>query len=120
MSCALLTFPEMKTGYSIPSFEKNQTAIACLPYAYADDDLAGELATVTGWGKLSDDTNSGSIAPFYARDRPIISNADCASIYGPSINEQSLCIDTRAADGVSGVCNGDSGGPLNLQVGEGE
>ncbi len=80
-------------------------------------DLEGDLATVTVWGKLSDDTNSGSIAPFFARDRPIISNEDCARVFGASVDERTICIDTRTEDGeVEGVCNGDSGGPLNLQV----
>ena len=48
----------------------------------------------------------------YATGRPIISNNDCAAVYGSSIRDSSIC--TSGQGGV-GTCNGDSGGPLNLE-----
>ena len=94
--------------------------ISCLPtQEMADDDFAGEFATVTGWGKLSDEASSAADVPHFAHDRPIISNQQChqdmETLLG--IRPSFLCIDTT---GGVGVCNGDSGGPLNMQPAEGE
>lgn len=89
--------------------------LSCLPERRTEDIdyLEGQLATVTGWGKTSDAANGAPAVPNYARDRPIISNADCAQTYGSNIIDNIVCIDT--SDRI-GVCNGDSGGPLNLQT----
>ena len=44
-----------------------------------------------------------------------MSNDDCAAIYGIIIWEGTMCIDP-IKDGVgTGVCSGDSGGPLNYR-----
>jgi len=83
---------------------------ACLP---DDGDTADvdELVTCTGWGKPSD--NAGGIAPKLrmVEDLPIISNAECNSVYG-IVGSGVVCIDTT---GGKGTCNGDSGGPLNMK-----
>jgi len=89
--------------------------LSCLPERRSGDIdyLAGRMATVTGWGKTSDRARGAPNVPNYARDRPIITNAKCKETYGISINDGNICIDTT---GGIGVCNGDSGGPLNLQT----
>ena len=73
------------------------------------------MTTVTGWGKLSDDDIFAADTPHYARDIPIISNDECKRTYN-IISDRHICIDTSDH---RGVCNGDSGGPLNMQVGDG-
>ena len=95
-------------------------SLSCLPSRESEDDtFAGEFATVTGWGKLSDADTEAADTPHYAHDRPIISNLQChqdlGTIFG--ITPDFICIDTT---GGVGVCNGDSGGPLNMQPAEGE
>merc|ERR1712098_983074 len=72
----------------------------------------GELVTCTGWGKPSD--SAGGIAPKLrmVSDLPVISNAECDSVYG-IVGDGVVCIDTT---GGKGTCNGDSGGPLNMKA----
>jgi len=96
--------------------------LSCLPERRGNqniDYLAGELATVTGWGKTSDQSDSASDVLNFARDRPIITNGQCANVYS-SIRENHICINTTGEEFFEaiGVCNGDSGGPLNLQTEE--
>ena len=91
--------------------------LSCLP----THDMIGEtferqMTTVTGWGKLSDSDSFAADTPHFARDLPIMNNDDCAAVYGSIITDDHLCIDT--SDG-RGVCNGDSGGPLNMQMEDG-
>merc|ERR1712025_107705 len=80
---------------------------SCMPMAGDTADV-GEMVTCTGWGKPSD--SAGGISPVLrmVEDRPIISNAECNSIYG-IVGDGVVCIDTT---GGRGSCNGDSGGPL--------
>ena len=61
----------------------------------------GELVTVTGWGKPSD--NAGGISPVLrmVSDLPIISNSDCNDVYG-IVGPGVVCIDTT---GGKGSCN---------------
>ncbi|KOB75723.1 Serine protease 11 [Operophtera brumata] len=42
---------------------------------------------------------------------PIITNAECASVYGPWVHDTNIC--TSGAGG-HGTCSGDSGGPLAI------
>jgi len=83
---------------------------SCMPMAGDSADV-GEMVTCTGWGKPSD--SAGGISPVLrmVEDRPIISNAECNSIYG-IVGDGVVCIDTT---GGKGTCNGDSGGPLNMK-----
>merc|ERR1711973_1062302 len=80
---------------------------SCLP-APGDTADVGELASVIGWGKPSD--NAGSISPVLrmVHDIPIMSNRECDSFYG-IVGDGIVCIDT---EGGRSSCNGDSGGPL--------
>merc|ERR1719384_1137702 len=85
---------------------------SCLP-ASGDAAAEGDLVTVTGWGKPSDD--AGGISPVLrmVSDLPVISNSDCNDVYG-IVGDGVVCIDTT---GGKGSCNGDSGGPLVTKAG---
>lgn len=86
---------------------------ACLPaYSDASDNLVGESVTATGWGKLSDSSFSRAAKLHFAAGIPVMDNDICNSNYG-IITDGHLCIDST---GGHGVCNGDSGGPLNLPL----
>merc|ERR1712077_7952 len=85
---------------------------SCLPAA-GDEAAAGDLVTVTGWGKPSD--NTGGISPVLrmVSDLPVITNKECNDIYG-IVGSGVVSIDTT---GGKGSCNGDSGGPLITKAG---
>jgi len=85
---------------------------SCLP-SNGDTADEGDLVTVTGWGKPSD--NAGGISPVLrcVDDLPIISNSECNDVYG-IVGPGVVCIDTT---GGKGSCNGDSGGPLVTKAG---
>ena len=81
-----------------------------------DDLFVGQYSTVTGWGKTADDEGAAD-APYFAHDIPIMTNDDCVAALGTvdaAITDEMICIDTSVG---SGICSGDSGGPLNLQPG---
>jgi len=85
---------------------------ACLPPAEDESNgYVGELTTPVGWGKNSD--NAGGITPKLqmVEDLPVISNPTCNDVYG-IIYDGIMCIDSS---GGKGVCNGDSGGSLNMR-----
>jgi len=94
---------------SQPAVLSDTVRTSCLPELNVGS-LVGEKATVTGWGKPSDESNSKSPVLRYYKGVPIIDNDTCQRYYGEAINAGSICIDTT---GSHGVCNGDSGGPLN-------
>lgn len=82
----------------------------CLPErADVGETLVGEVMTISGWGRESDEASSIAELLNYVRS-PIISQQDCEDVYGP-LGEGIVCIDTT--DG-KGTCNGDSGGPMIL------
>jgi len=88
---------------------------SCLPpKSAADETYEGVLTTPVGWGKNAD--NAGGITPDLnmVSDLPVISNAECHNHYG-IIYEGIICIDTPNGQG---VCNGDSGGTLNIRQDE--
>ncbi|XP_059491200.1 brachyurin-like [Neocloeon triangulifer] len=100
---AILTLPSAVTLSSYIS-------VVRLPrLSDASNTFSGTSATVSGWGRPSDTTSSISDVLRYV-SLPIISNSQCASIYGSSVVISStLCC--SGAGGLS-TCNGDSGGPL--------
>lgn len=86
---------------------------ACLPpKSDSDETYVGQLTTPVGWGKNADD--AGGITPDLnmVSDLPVITNAACADTYGSIIYDGIMCIDSS---GGKGVCNGDSGGTLNIR-----
>merc|ERR1712168_762287 len=90
---------------------------SCLPPASdANEEYVGQLTTPVGWGKNAD--NAGGITPDLnmVEDLPVITRDSCADYYGSIIYSGIMCID---AAGGKGVCNGDSGGTLNIRQTEG-
>jgi len=75
--------------------------------------FAGETATVSGWGRTSDDSQAYSPLLQYVT-APVITNAACADVYGGFVGPATICI---ATIGGRGTCNGDSGGPLTVMDG---
>ncbi|XP_037774657.1 chymotrypsin BII-like [Penaeus monodon] len=75
----------------------------------SSDVAVGTIVTPTGWGRPSD--SAGGISNVLRQvDVPVMSNNDCDSVYG-IVGDGVVCIDS---EGGKGTCNGDSGGPLNL------
>lgn len=68
----------------------------------------GQLATVSGWGRMSDGSTATS-AHLRSASNHVVSNALCAATFGGIVIPSTLCISTL---GGRGSCNGDSGGPL--------
>eukprot|EP00091_Calanus_sinicus_P024521 TRINITY_DN884_c0_g1_i6.p1 TRINITY_DN884_c0_g1~~TRINITY_DN884_c0_g1_i6.p1 ORF type:complete len:329 (+),score=120.54 TRINITY_DN884_c0_g1_i6:156-1142(+) len=85
---------------------------ACLPPAEDESNgYVGELTTPVGWGKNAD--SAGGITPKLqmVEDLPVIDNPTCDQTYG-IIYDGIMCIDSSNG---KGVCNGDSGGSLNMR-----
>merc|ERR1712193_188222 len=90
---------------------------SCLPPASdANEQYVGQLTTPVGWGKNAD--NAGGITPDLnmVSDLPVINPEACADYYGSIIYSGIMCIDSA---GGKGVCNGDSGGTLDIRQSEG-
>ncbi len=75
----------------------------------------GTLATVTGWGALTEGGTSPDV--LYQVSVPIVSNQDCNTAYGGGITENMLCAGLQ--EGGKDSCQGDSGGPLVVPDGAG-
>ncbi|KAF2215105.1 hypothetical protein CERZMDRAFT_90071 [Cercospora zeae-maydis SCOH1-5] len=77
------------------------------------DPVAGEIATVAGWGL---DSDGGYRRPeLYWVSIPVVDRAECVSDFaGPNITitEQMWCAGTK--QGGKGDCDGDSGGPVTI------
>lgn len=73
---------------------------------------AGEIATLSGWGRTSDDSNS--IAPYLQTIQlEVLTNLRCRlNFLGQIINDQHICTSGNNGQINVGACNGDSGGPL--------
>nr|XP_027224890.1 chymotrypsin BI-like [Penaeus vannamei] len=96
-------------------------ALVRLPYAVEFNDYiqpvslpavdvpVSKVVTPTGWGRPSDSV-SGTSDVLRQVDVPVMANADCDAVYG-IVGDGVVCVDGA---GGKGTCNGDSGGPLNL------
>jgi chymotrypsin len=122
-----------QSGYRIhaqyaPSTLANDVAILILPNAavfnafvqptvlptnFASEQFAGELATISGWGRTSD-TIPGTSALLRSTTNNVITNAVCQATFGGIIIPSTVCIQTT---GGRSACNGDSGGPLTVNRG---
>uniref|UniRef100_A0A146KWK6 Phenoloxidase-activating factor 2 n=2 Tax=Lygus hesperus TaxID=30085 RepID=A0A146KWK6_LYGHE len=95
------------------TFSKQIRAI-CLPTSGAT--YAGKIATVIGWGSLSESGPQPSI--LQEVNIPVWTNRECRGKYGPAapggIVEHFLCAGEDRRDS----CSGDSGGPLMVNDGK--
>lgn len=78
--------------------------------AHLNSLFEGELATVTGWGRISDSSTATS-THLRSTQNNVISNALCFATFGGIVIPSTLCISTA---GGRSSCNGDSGGPLTV------
>ncbi|MCA9572348.1 MAG: serine protease, partial [Myxococcales bacterium] len=81
----------------------------------AEPDFAapGDLATITGWGTLTEDGATPNT--LQSVDIPIISNAECFNAYPGEIVDSMIC--AGVPQGGIDSCQGDSGGPMVVDVG---
>ena len=86
----------------------------CLP-SDTTKTYEGEVATVTGWGKPSD--NAGGISDVLreVRDVPIMSNSDCNDVYG-IVGDGVICIDTAGGRGSCNVRTLDNVSKFNVNM----
>ncbi|KAG4074386.1 hypothetical protein HA402_000365 [Bradysia odoriphaga] len=70
----------------------------------------GIVANVAGWGALCE--KCPGITTLQYVGLPVLSNANCNSMYGESVTPSMLC--AGFAEGGRDACQGDSGGPLNI------
>nr|AGM32844.1 trypsin-like serine protease [Coptotermes formosanus] len=82
---------------------------------YVASDLAGEVARVSGWGKTSEDSSGISPTLQYV-DLTVITNTECADVFGSFITPSKLC---TATTGGQSTCSGDGGGPLVYKESDG-
>jgi len=92
------------------NYQPNMIPI-CLPTS--DNNLVGEVGTVTGWGRLSE---YGQISPVLREVQlPIISNSKCMRMYRNSGQNEwipNIFVCAGTSSGGQDSCEGDSGGPL--------
>jgi chymotrypsin len=81
-----------------------------LPTLGNTETFAGELATFTGWGRISD-LSSDTSSELRSVQTNIITNDVCRLTFESYIIDSTLCISTA---GSRGSCRGDSGGPLTI------
>lgn len=94
------------------------TAYGTIPIISGPDSLAGERATVIGWGSISPTGIDYPEKLQQADDLPIISNDTCNQVLedqGYQITQNMLC--AGPSEGGKDACDGDSGGPLVVQDG---
>ncbi|KAL5292137.1 hypothetical protein ACFFRR_011136, partial [Megaselia abdita] len=87
--------------------------VATIPMASSSvtlSSLQGQTAVASGWGKVSDSTNSITNDLRYV-DLVIENHQTCKNYYiAGLVNDGVICANT--AGGARSTCNGDSGGPL--------
>lgn len=85
--------------------------IAIMPPLGNTEQFAGELATVSGWGRTSA-TSTATSPVLRSVANPVLTNAVCANaIQAPIVFAGTLCLQTAAG---RGTCVGDMGGPLTV------
>jgi len=80
----------------------------------AGDSFDGLTATVMGWGRTSDGGPLAPVLQFAAV--PLVDRQDCLLKY-PELPETAMCAGFE--QGGTDTCNGDSGGPIAVQLGAG-
>ncbi|KAM3955648.1 collagenase-like [Aphomia sociella] len=122
-TASVVTHPSYNPGYfsydiaviTIPlvNFD-NYISPAVLPsFSEVGSSYAGSRAEAIGFGKTSDAdsiTTSASLRDVFV---DVITNSQCALIYGPVVTNNVVC---TSGIGSKGLCGGDSGGPLVLRL----
>lgn len=85
-------------------FDGLRTAPACI---IESNFSAGEMCTITGWGRLSYKGKNPDI--LQEAKIKLVSEDSCKAIFGLDFTPRMLC---AGGDGVKDACQGDSGGPL--------
>ncbi|KAM7234945.1 hypothetical protein CapIbe_013765 [Capra ibex] len=104
----------LKLASSVPLTDKIQ--LGCLPPAGTI--LPNNyVCYVTGWGRLQ--TNGALPDILQQGELLVVDYATCSqpSWWGSTVKTNMIC---AGGDGVTSSCNGDSGGPLNCQAGNGQ
>ncbi|KAF5269626.1 hypothetical protein FQR65_LT05965 [Abscondita terminalis] len=96
-----------RCAYGAQQFKITLEFVQVIPLATVQL-LVGAPVTVSGWGKISDQSNVLSPTLNFANLSTII-NENCRAIYGSLINDGSLCCDGKPQHS---TCDGDSGSPL--------
>ncbi|GBP49199.1 Collagenase [Eumeta japonica] len=76
--------------------------------------FVGQSALASGFGLTADGGSIGFLQRLSSVQLPVITNEECASIYGPFVHATNLC---TSGVGGRGTCSGDSGGPLVVTSG---
>jgi secreted trypsin-like serine protease len=85
-------------------------SLIALPALGVTDSFVGELATVSGWGRFTDQSMDSS--PFLRSTQNIIISNSVCRVSSSIVIDSTLCMSTA---GGRGSCRGDSGGPLTIQ-----
>jgi secreted trypsin-like serine protease len=91
-------------------FDENTAAISLSSEPLSED----EEVTVSGWGLTSDGGTAVSPVLNYVK-LVTIANSDCEKTFGSIIHDTTLCA-VSDANPVKSPCNGDSGGPVVINV----
>ena len=75
--------------------------------------MPGACAVVSGWGTMDPDDQDSGPTMLRDVDVPLVSNAECAKVYGSSITADQICAGYQS--GGKDSCQGDSGGPLVIE-----
>jgi chymotrypsin len=85
-------------------------AISNLPALGRSDLFVGDLAIISGWGRISD-SSSATSAFLRSAQNNIITNELCTQTFGAIIVDSTIC---KSTTGIQGGCNGDSGKMINI------
>ncbi|KAL1397565.1 hypothetical protein quinque_005428 [Culex quinquefasciatus] len=76
-----------------------------------NNDFAGVIGTVSGFGRFSDDINAASDVLRYVNN-PITTNTVCNLRFLGLIQPENICL---SGENSRGACSGDSGGPMTIE-----
>lgn len=91
----------------------SQIQPVALPSGEVNMDFTGYQALASGYGMTSDAEDVELLQTVSSVTVPVISNAECAAVYGGFILSQHIC---TGGVGGRGTCGGDSGGPLVVNL----
>ncbi|KAJ8719647.1 hypothetical protein PYW08_011822 [Mythimna loreyi] len=79
-----------------------------------NDDFVGWEAVASGFGLTRTDGTIANNQPISSVTLPVISNIECDRVFSGFIRDTNIC---ASGEGGRGTCNGDSGGPLAVRIG---